>query len=72
MDIVQVALPRSIVERESFREHALRDELAGLTECHLDADWLLVYRVTADEVVLHRTGTHRDVFIRERHPSAEQ
>ncbi|HEX9719378.1 MAG TPA: type II toxin-antitoxin system YafQ family toxin [Ramlibacter sp.] len=29
---------------EAFREHGLEGEYAGYTECHLDADWLLVYR----------------------------
>lgn len=47
---------------EAFREHALSEEYAGLTECHLDADWLLIYRITRDRVVFHRTGTHRQLF----------
>ena len=45
---------------EAFREHGLAGEYAGFTECHVDADWLLVYRVT--RIVFHRTGTHRDLF----------
>jgi len=47
---------------EVFREHPLQSEYAGFTECHVDADWLLIYRVTRDRVVFHRTGTHRDLF----------
>lgn len=49
---------------EAFREHALEDEYAGFSECHIDADWLLVYRVTRSRIVFHRTGTHRDLFRR--------
>ena len=33
-------------------------------ECHLDPDWLLIYRVTDEQVVLARTGTHADLFKR--------
>ena len=47
-----------------FREHPLAGEYAGFTECHMDADWLLVYRVMRDRIVFYRTGTHRQLFRR--------
>ena len=53
---------------EALREHSLSGEYAGFSECHLDADWLLVYRVTRDRVVFHRTGTHRQLFRARRRP----
>lgn len=56
----RVALP------DAFREHALQDEFAGFIECHVDADWLLIYRVVRNRVIFHRTGTHRDLFRRRR------
>jgi mRNA interferase YafQ len=31
-------------------------------ECHIEADWLLIYNVTPNEVLLVRTGTHLDLF----------
>ena len=46
----------------AFREHRLKGTYAGFAECHIDADWLLVYRVTRSRVVFHRTGTHRELF----------
>lgn len=30
---------------EAFREHPLEADFAGFNECHMDADWLLIYRV---------------------------
>ena len=45
-----------------FREHSLGREYTGFFECHVDADWLLVYRVTRTRIVFHRTGRHRDLF----------
>jgi addiction module RelE/StbE family toxin len=31
-------------------------------ECHIQADWLLIYRVEADELRLVRTGSHAELF----------
>ena len=47
---------------DTFREHALQSDYSGFTECHIDADWLLIYRVTRNRIVFHRTGTHRELF----------
>lgn len=42
--------------------HKLSGEYAGLWECHIESDWLLIYDVTEKEVLLVRTGTHIDLF----------
>jgi mRNA interferase YafQ len=42
--------------------HPLKGEWKGYWECHVEPDWLLVYKVTDDEVRLARTGTHADLF----------
>jgi mRNA interferase YafQ len=46
------------------RDHALDGDYAGYRECHIEPDWLLVYRVIDDELILvaYRTGTHADLF----------
>ena len=46
----------------AYRPHQLSGEWKGLWECHIEADWLLIYEVSANEVLLIRTGTHRDLF----------
>lgn len=47
-----------------YRDHALSDDYAGYRECHLQADWLLIYKIASDTftLVLARTGTHSDFF----------
>lgn len=47
------------------RDHALVGDWLGFRECHIDPDWLLVYRVEAKDLilVLWRTGTHSDLRI---------
>lgn len=46
----------------SSRAHALKGDWKGYWECHIQPDWLLIYKATADEVRLARTGTHADLF----------
>jgi mRNA-degrading endonuclease YafQ of YafQ-DinJ toxin-antitoxin module len=36
----------------------------GWRECHIQSDWLLIYKATNTEVLLARTGTHADLFAR--------
>ena len=40
----------------------LSAEWSGFWECHIEPDWLLIYIVTDEEVLLIRTGTHDDLF----------
>ena len=49
---------------KKFRDHELKGEYAGKRECHIEPDWLLVYRVDGDRLILYlfRTGTHSDLF----------
>ena len=47
---------------ERYRDHALQGGWKGYRDLHIEPDWLLVYRVTAEEVQLARTGTHADLF----------
>lgn len=49
---------------EKYHDHDLIGNYSGFRECHIKPDWLLVYRVEADDLVLmlFRTGTHSDLF----------
>ena len=45
-------------------DHALSGDWTGHRECHIKPDWLLIYRIENDILVLTlaRTGTHSDLF----------
>jgi len=47
-----------------YCDHALTGKFKGLRECHLQPDWLLIYGVDKDKLVLtaSRTGSHSDLF----------
>jgi mRNA interferase YafQ len=47
---------------EKHREHKLSGDYSGYTECHVEGDWLLVYRISERKVLFTRTGTHADLF----------
>lgn len=44
------------------RDHNLIGNYSGYRECHIEPDWLLIYKQTDDELRLDRTGTHADLF----------
>lgn len=49
---------------ERYRDHALSGHLSAFRECHILPDWLLMYAVDGEKLVLvaARTGTHSDLF----------
>lgn len=49
---------------EKYRDHGLTGNYEGFRECHIEPDWLLIYRVESCgvELFLFRTGTHAALF----------
>ena len=47
-----------------YSDHPLSGSWKGYRECHIESDWLLVYRIYKDELILMlmSTGTHSDIF----------
>lgn len=48
----------------SNRDHPLSGNFVKCRECHITSDWLLIYEISAGELILYltRTGTHSDLF----------
>ena len=61
---------RSIIEtlassqhlEEKFLDHPLSGEWKKYRECHISPDWLLIYKIDDEYLVLARTGSHADLF----------
>lgn len=64
LDAVVAALAMGEPLPEKNRDHPLTGGWEGHRECHILPDWLLVYRIEDDVLVLTlvRTGTHSDLF----------
>jgi mRNA interferase YafQ len=45
-----------------YRDHSLAGERQHHRDCHLEPDWLLIYKIDGEDVYLVRTGTHSDLF----------
>ncbi len=58
VDVLRVgkALPASA------RSHPLRGAWQSYWDCHIEPDWVSIYRIGGEEVLLARTGTHADLF----------
>lgn len=49
---------------EKYRDHSLSGDYAGCRECHVEPDWLLIYEMMDNVLVLllYRVGTHSELF----------
>lgn len=45
-----------------FKDHALKGEWSHCRECHVYPDWLLIYRVDGEYLILERIGSHSELF----------
>ncbi len=45
-----------------YNDHKLIGNYKGRRECHIESDWLLIYKIEKEEIVFERTGTHSDLF----------
>ena len=68
----QIQLIKEVVRKLSdgetleakYKDHPLTGDYAGCRECHITPDWLMIYEIYEDELILYltRTGTHSDLF----------
>ena len=64
LDEVVSLLLRQEVLPENYKDHPLTGNWSGYRDCHIEPDWILIYRIEEDSLVLlaTRTGTHSDIF----------
>jgi len=61
---VMTALAAGEVLPEKYKDHTLISNYAKRRECHIEPDWLLIYKLDAKEMIItfERTGSHSDLF----------
>lgn len=67
LDLLQDVLQTLLEENEldtKHRDHALTGNYIGFRECHIEPDWLLIYMINHNELILtaSRTGSHSELF----------
>jgi len=60
-EVVLKLITGETLERK-YNDHLLTGNFANRRECHLEPDWLLIYRFDAQHIIFERTGTHSDLF----------
>ncbi len=57
---------RKLVNEErfdaKFKDHKMVGNYKGRRECHIESDWLLIYKLIDAEIIFERTGSHSDLF----------
>ena len=46
----------------TYKDHPLVGNLQGYRNCHIEFDWVLIYAIQGNDLVLFRTGTHSDIL----------
>ena len=62
-EFIQILLKREKLP-EKYHDHPLTGNWHGYRDCHIEPDWVLIYRIDDDALILlaTRTGTHSDLF----------
>ena len=62
-NVIRLLLEEQTLD-EKYRDHALTGSYRGFRECHIQPDWLLIYAIDHNELILtaSRTGSHSDLF----------
>ena len=45
-----------------YKDHQLSGNWKGHRDCHIEPDWILIYRITVYDLYLERTGSHSELF----------
>ncbi|MFH1097525.1 MAG: type II toxin-antitoxin system YafQ family toxin [Candidatus Desantisbacteria bacterium] len=57
---------RNLINKEQlatyYKDHKLIGNYKDRRECHIESDWLLIYKISNTEIIFERIGTHSDLF----------
>jgi len=45
-----------------YHDHPLSGKYKNKRDCHIEPDWILIYAIEENELVLYRTGSHSQLF----------
>ena len=45
-----------------YNDHQLSGNWKGHRDCHIESDWILIYRIEVDDLFLERSGAHSELF----------
>ena len=61
LEVIELLLSENPLP-EKNKDHPLKGNWKGRRDCHIESEWVLIYKISKDELLLERTGTHSDLF----------
>ncbi len=65
MEKLKITMSKLINEEkldERYRDHKLLGGYKDRRDCHVEPDWVLIYKKANNEIIFERTGSHSDLF----------
>ncbi len=59
--VIEILTAGQLLEPK-YHDHQLSGNWKGHRDCHIEPDWILIYRITVDDLYLERTGSHSELF----------
>lgn len=60
------AIMKALIEEKPLapkhKDHPLHHNWAGRRECHVEPNWLLIYKIQDETIIFERTGSHSELF----------
>ena len=61
IDVLELLISQTSLPTK-YKDHKLIGSYEGSRELHIEPDWLLIYRIFEQSLILERTGSHSDLF----------
>jgi mRNA interferase YafQ len=60
-EVIKKLVNRKPLEKK-YKDHKLKGNFKNRRECHIEPDWLLIYKIEGDTIFFERTGSHSELF----------
>lgn len=65
IDRLKVVIEKLVAGKKlepKYRNHRLSGNWNDHRDCHIEPDWILIYRIEDEELILERSGSHSELF----------
>ncbi|MCF8240131.1 MAG: type II toxin-antitoxin system YafQ family toxin [Melioribacteraceae bacterium] len=62
LETVVIALLNNESLPTKYKDHKLSGRWKSFRDCHIEPDWVLIYQITNNVLILERTGSHSELF----------
>jgi mRNA interferase YafQ len=59
--VIEILLSGNVLDPQ-YRDHSLTGKWKNHRDCHIEPDWILIYQLTKEFLILERTGSHSELF----------